>query len=59
MEFLDFFLSCRNVYLMTLAGESLRMHGKAITAHCLPMVKQVQGNLTPWLDMDKIKVKVW
>ena len=44
---------------MTLAGEYLRMHGKATTAHCLPMVKQVQGNLIPWLDMGKIKVKVW
>ena len=43
---------------MTLVGVYLRMHGKAITAHCLPMVKQVQGNPTPWLDMDKTKVTV-
>lgn len=44
---------------MTSVGGYLRMHGKATTAHCLPMVKQVQGNPTPWLDMDKIKVNVW
>ena len=34
------------------------MHGKDITALCLLMVRQVQGNLTPWLAMGKIRVNI-
>lgn len=34
------------------------MLGKDTTVLCLHMAKQAQGNLTPWLAMDKIKVNV-